>query len=140
VATVAPDVLKKNDKFEGWFQLRVRRHVRDITEAIADDARAGCPVDSGDLVSTIRTFYPGGQTGVVIVGGEAPNLLATNVNYWAAVEYGSRPHVIESHGPWPLRNHETGEVFGRVVNHPGTRAQPFMRPAMYKRRKLRRIA
>lgn len=47
-----------------------------------------------------------------------------------AVEYGTRPHVIESHGPWPLRNRITGEVFGRRVNHPGTDAQPFLRPAL----------
>lgn len=46
------------------------------------------------------------------------------------VEFGTRPHVIESKGPWPLRNPKTGQVFGRIVHHPGTTAQPFIRPAL----------
>ena len=29
-------------------------------------------------------------------------------------------------GPWPLRNRATGQVFGRVVHHPGTSPQPFI--------------
>lgn len=47
------------------------------------------------------------------------------------IEVGTRPHVIESHGDYPLRNRETGQVFGRKVNHPGTEAQPHLRPALY---------
>jgi hypothetical protein len=46
-------------------------------------------------------------------------------------EVGTKPHVIESHGDYPLRNRETGQVFGRRVNHPGTKAQPHIRPALY---------
>ena len=45
-------------------------------------------------------------------------------------EVGTRPHVIESHGPYPLRSAD-GRVFGRRVNHPGTTAQPHLRPALY---------
>ncbi len=136
---MADTELKVNRQFEGWFQLRVRKHVRDLTEGVADDARSRCPVDSGDLVSTIRTHYPGGQVGHVIVGGTNAGTLTANVNYWAHVEYGTRPHTIRSHGPWSLHNAETGEYFGRVVHHPGTQAQPFMRPAMFRRRKLRKL-
>lgn len=46
------------------------------------------------------------------------------------VELGTRPHVIESHGDYPLRNKKTGQVFGRRVEHPGTEAQPFIRPSL----------
>jgi hypothetical protein len=45
-------------------------------------------------------------------------------------ELGTPPHVIESHGDYPLRS-KTGQVFGRKVNHPGTKAQPHLRPALY---------
>lgn len=45
-------------------------------------------------------------------------------------EFGTKPHRIESKGPWPLRNPRTGQVFGRVVNHPGQPARPYMRPAI----------
>ena len=45
------------------------------------------------------------------------------------VEFGTAPHVIESHGDYPLRDRK-GNVFGQVVNHPGTDAQPFLRPGL----------
>jgi hypothetical protein len=47
------------------------------------------------------------------------------------VEFGTPPHVIESTGPWPLRNPQTGQVFGRIVHHPGTSPQPFLRPSLF---------
>jgi hypothetical protein len=121
--------------WESWFLTHVGAQVKAVTEAVADDARAGCPVDSGDLVSTIGTRYPGGLHGVVKVGGRGP--LAHDVGYWACVEYGSAPHAIESHGPWSLRD-DDGVYYGRRVWHPGTQAQPFMRPALYRRRSLSR--
>ena len=46
------------------------------------------------------------------------------------LEFGTDPHPIESHGDYPLRNRRTGQVFGRRVNHPGTQAQPHLRPAL----------
>lgn len=46
-------------------------------------------------------------------------------------EVGTKPHVIESHGDYPLRNAKTGQAFGKKVNHPGTEAQPHLRPALY---------
>jgi hypothetical protein len=46
-----------------------------------------------------------------------------------AVEFGTGPHVIESHGDYPLRNAK-GQVFGKRVHHPGTHAQPFLQPGL----------
>lgn len=98
-----------------------RRYRESMAEDVAKDARRRVPVDSGELRSTIMAV---GST--VRVG----------TDYWASVEYGSRPHIIRSTGAWPLRNRETGQVFGREVHHPGTPEQAFMRPALYKRRRL----
>ncbi|MEU7170309.1 HK97 gp10 family phage protein [Micromonospora tulbaghiae] len=56
--------------------------------------------------------------------------VGTDVDYALPVELGSRPHVIESHDDYPLRNPKTGQVFGQRVNHPGTKAQPYLRPAL----------
>lgn len=119
--------------WESWLLAHVGAQVKVITEAVADDARAECPVDSGDLVTTIGTRYPGGLHGVVKVGGRG--VLAHDVDYWAAVEYGSAPHWITSHGKWSLRSDE-GVYFGLRVWNPGHAAQPFMRPALYRRRRL----
>lgn len=50
--------------------------------------------------------------------------------YPLAQELGARPHVIESHGDYPLRNPKTGQVFGRRVQHPGNPPQPWLRPSL----------
>lgn len=101
-----------------------------VTE-IAADMRATVAVDTGDLLASIEEEHPTTKpVGRVHVGGE-------NADYWATVEYGSAPHEIRSTGPWPLRNRETGQVFGPRVWHPGTPAQPFARPAVYRQRAIR---
>lgn len=121
--------------WESYFLAHVGAQVRAVTRAVADDARAECPVDSGDLLSTIGTRFPGQLHGVVKVGGRGP--LAHDVDYWAAVEYGTPPHWITSHGSWSLRSDE-GVYFGRRVWHPGTQANGFMRRALYRKRALGR--
>jgi hypothetical protein len=93
-----------------------------ITAAVQADAKRLCPVDTGETQRSIKRFKAG-STWYVTVGGA-----------WIFVEYRTKPHIIRSHGPYPLRNPETGEVFGPVVHHPGTKAQPFMRPAIYRTR------
>lgn len=50
-------------------------------------------------------------------------------SYPLALELGTAPHVIESKGDYPLRSN-TGQVFGRRVNHPGTRPYPWCRAAL----------
>jgi hypothetical protein len=71
---------------------------------------------SGYLRSSCRRLRE--PDGGYIIGPTAP--------YSLYVNNGTPPHVIESHGPWPLRNRATGQVFGRVVHHPGTSPQPFI--------------
>jgi hypothetical protein len=101
--------------------------VRAVLDRVAADAvrtmKFLCPVSpvgplhrSGNLRSSIHAFRQ--PDGDVLVGPTA--------DYAEYVEYDTRPHLITSHGPWPLRNRETGQVFGRVVHHPGTRGQHFI--------------
>lgn len=111
---------------------RLQQHIDRIPERVAhdvaDDARRYCPVDTGALRASIYVLgLPSAGLGQVWVG----------TDHWAPTEYGSRPHRITSHGNYPLRNRETGQVFGRSVWHPGTPEQPFMRPAIYQRRVIR---
>lgn len=82
-----------------------------------------CPVSpvgplhrSGNLRSSIRAFREDRHTYVI----------GPTADYGPYVEEDTVPHLIVSHGPWPLRNRETGQVFGRVVHHPGTRGQHFI--------------
>jgi hypothetical protein len=52
--------------------------------------------------------------------------IGPTASYGGYVNDGTPPHLIESTGPWPLRNRATGQVFGRVVHHPGTHAVNFV--------------
>jgi hypothetical protein len=87
-------------------------------------ARASAPVKYGDLVAKMYNERVDDRT----------RRIGSRSNHTLVTELGSRPHAIDSHGRYPLRNRETGQVFGRHVNHPGTRAQPFLRPALYSQR------
>lgn len=93
----------------------------EITQEVADDAQRNAPVDTGELRSSI-TAIP--ELGIVTVG----------TDHWAPQEYGARPHRIEPDTKealsWPGGAHPVA-----YVNHPGNRAQPFMRPAVYKKRR-----
>jgi hypothetical protein len=71
---------------------------------------------SGYLRSSIRAIRQ--ADGSIWIGPTA--------GYGGYVNDGTGPHVIESSGPWPLRNRATGAVFGRVVHHPGTAAVHFV--------------
>jgi hypothetical protein len=51
-------------------------------------------------------------------------------NYPLGLELGTRPHTITSKGDYPLRNRKTGQIFGRTVNHPGTKPYPWCRAAL----------
>jgi hypothetical protein len=62
------------------------------------------------------------------VGSDAKTPDGTD--YPLILELGSSPHVIESHGDYPLRNRRTGQVFGRRVMHPGTHPHPWCRAAL----------
>jgi N6-adenosine-specific RNA methylase IME4 len=49
--------------------------------------------------------------------------LATYAPY---VEFGTAPHIIRAVNKKVLANAATGQIFGPVVHHPGTKANPFM--------------
>lgn len=117
------------------WRLQLKARTQDdlvaIVEDIAEDCRRGAPVDSGALLASIHTSYRPG-VGKVHVG----------TDHWAPVEYGSEAHEIRPRNPrgalaffWlKVGRH----VVLKRVQHPGGPAQPYMRPALYRRRKPRR--
>ena len=115
---------------------------RSLAEAIAKDVRRLAPRDTGMMADNVVVAEePDGRVRVEVLGGGEH--LDPRVPIW--VEFGTGPHWIISGGfalhmkrPYPLRNRETGQVFGPVVWHPGSPAQPFMRPAAYRKRRLGR--
>ena len=56
--------------------------------------------------------------------------LSANVEYAEAVEFGTSPHVIRIISKKVLADVKAGKIFGTRVQHPGTEAQPYFRPAL----------
>jgi hypothetical protein len=85
-------------------------------------AKAYAPKRTGDLAKSIE-FHLTGHS--LVVAAHAP--------YAAWVELGTRPHVILPKNAQALRwyGSDGGAVFARRVNHPGTRPEPYLRPALF---------
>ncbi|MFI1166562.1 hypothetical protein ACH4UM_23900 [Streptomyces sp. NPDC020801] len=94
-----------------------------IGRAILTDAREYVPKRSGRLAESLRAEV---HDKVLRVG-------SLDVNYATDVEMGTSPHVILPRNKkalsWPDADHPVARV-----NHPGTRPQPYLRPALYQRR------
>ena len=82
-----------------------------------------CPVDSSALVNSIKLFPS--------VPGATTYELADGVTYGIHVEFGTDPHLIIAKNKKVLANKKKGLIFGKIVHHPGTTSQPFMRPALF---------
>lgn len=116
----------------------VVRDGRARAEQITQGAKRRCPVSpagSGDHPSGWLRSHIGWEQGQDESGayfdigvniGVDPD---PDLDYAVPVEVGTGPHTIESHGDYPLRDRQ-GNVFGRSVEHPGTPAQPYLRPAL----------
>jgi hypothetical protein len=62
-------------------------------------------------------------------GWEVGNLMARyfpQASYAPFVEFPTAPHIIRAVNARVLANRETGQVFGPLVHHPGTKGNPFM--------------
>lgn len=109
-------------RFFGGMSAEVARAVERTRIDVQNEARRRAPVDTGRLRSSIVSRAEGG-------GRNLGYVIGSNVNYAAAVEYGTAPHVIKPKYKgalyWPGAAHPVAQV-----NHPGTRAQPFLRPAI----------
>lgn len=92
---------------------------RTIALAVLASQKREAPVRTGNLRRSIRL-------GAV---NQSSAYTVASANYAAPVEYGTRPHEIRPRRRKALRWQagDGGVRFARVVRHPGTRANPFMR-------------
>lgn len=86
---------------------------------VEEEAKKTAPVDSG--------YYRNN------IGFDGKNRVIANADYSAALEYGSKPHIIEPKTAKALHFTTDGqEVFTKRVNHPGTKPLAIMRNAALK--------
>lgn len=111
--------------------------MRQIGHEIAQAQRQRIPVSTdgnygrppGYAKSRIKVMRGVDPMGIYRdIGSDAQTPDGTS--YPAILDLGSKPHVIESHGDYPLRNRRTGQVFGRRVNHPGTKPTAWCRGSL----------
>jgi hypothetical protein len=92
------------------------------------------PRQTGNLGRTIRLGQVTDTNVQVLAGGQA------GVGYAQFVEFGTKPHVIRPRNKkilaWGKNRRLSGNarsgsemIFAHEVNHPGTRAQPYLMPA-----------
>lgn len=91
-----------------------------LASVVARDARRYAPVDTGYLKTHGIVVSPDNRRVTAIGAGMPPDKDAP-----AYVEYGTRPHMIPN-----------AFGLGITVHHPGTEAQPFLRPAAYRKRAI----
>jgi hypothetical protein len=112
-----------NHGWQGWVRNAITRYLHKLGREIQNDMERMAPVRTGRLRAGLYHEVNRGQLRVGV----------RNVPYWSAVEYGSGPHEIRPVTAkalyWPGARHPVNRVW-----HPGTPAQPFIRPALYKRR------
>ena len=93
-----------------------------VRQAAADNVRSV----SSSVASDITIQRVGDEGGAVVIG------IAPTRKTWYAVflERGTRPHTVKARSGKALRFiGPSGDVYRRSIQHPGTKARPFMRPA-----------
>jgi HK97 gp10 family phage protein len=104
----------------------ISKAIQKTALTIQSNAIKEAPVNKqtggGNLRQNIRTSLISGTRAEVV--SKAP--------YSGYVEMGTAPHIIEAVNKRVLANKRTGQFFGKLVHHPGTRANPFMKRAIEK--------
>lgn len=103
------------------------RGVLKVCQKIEGDMVLLCPADKGDLRSAIGYTTAMGKNGNIPLQSGADGVVGVNKEHAPPVEFGTQPHVITIKTARVLT--DGVDIFGIRVNHPGTQAQPFVRPA-----------
>lgn len=107
------------------FKAQGKREGDAAARQVVNRAKVLCPVDTGRLRASIRLERRS------LLGLRMRWTVGSDVEYAAMVNDGTRPHKIRPKNAKALRFVVGGRVvYARVVNHPGTKAQPFLDRAL----------
>ena len=125
--------IKGLDEFKKGLEKSPKTTVQELSKAIKktvltieSKAKREAPVNKqaggGNLRQSIKASMISITRGKVEVGAD----------YGIYVHEGTRPQIIRRRNKKVLANERSGKVFGPVVHHPGTRANPFLTKAVKK--------
>lgn len=101
------------------------RGLKDATTETVRVSKREAPTNKrgrgGNLRQSIHSYSKNKNTNVVTAGAK----------YAIFVHMGTRPHIINIRKKKVLAD-RNGNIFGKVVHHPGTKANPFFTRAMKK--------
>lgn len=107
----------------------IHRAIQRSILVVQRNAMREAPVNKkkggGNLRQSIRSEMLGIASGKIEAGA----------SYASAVETGTRPHDIRIRNKKVLADKREGLFFGKLVKHPGTKANPFMARALEKSQK-----
>lgn len=111
---------------------QIQANMLPRVQRVASAAKTFAPKKTGRLARSIRVRARGSGGSFASLGGTniCTYEVVVAVPYAGYVTNGTAPHVIRSTGPWPLRNRETGQVFGPIVHHPGTKPNDYLQRAL----------
>lgn len=114
------DALRRTSQESG---ITTQQVLIESANHILAEMEARVPVDTGNLRTSLGIRV--GSRSVTI----GPN--ETIAPYAGFVEFGTKPHIIRPKTPGGVLAFKIGnrQVFAKVVHHPGTKAQPYVRPA-----------
>ncbi|WP_304345576.1 HK97 gp10 family phage protein [Campylobacter showae] len=104
--------------------MNFKRHLKNflfrIGSGIVLKAKYIAPIKTGNLKKDIQVFDDRIENLEIEIGNTklAP--------YAKFVHDGTAPHVIKPKRMKALANVKTGQMFGKKVNHPGTKANPYL--------------
>ncbi len=94
----------------------IEKSLPRIAIRLQNELVLAAPVDTGHLRNSIK------------VTSDGMTLTISMVNYGIYVEFGTPPHLIKPKDKQALKFKAGGkEVFAKIVRHPGTRPNPFIR-------------
>lgn len=93
----------------------ISQTILTLERNIKREAPVNKQTGGGNLRQSVRSQMTGPASGLVEVGAE----------YGAMVEFGTKPHLIRPVNKRVLANRRQNKIFGTLVHHPGTKANPF---------------
>lgn len=105
------------------FNSAFKRFLFRIGSGVRYRAKQIAPYKTGKLKEDIQVFDNRADSLSIGVGN------TMLVSYAKFVYFGTRPHVIKPKKMKALANKKSGQIFGKSVNHPGTKANPYIEKA-----------